>query len=68
MLIILTNYNKLKIWFINYKPFKVLLGLTECEIEKELGMDKQLHKRKLIMALNEFRNSNATLALDLFFD
>jgi len=46
----------------NVKSGKVLLGLSECEIEKELGMEKQLHKRKLIMALNEFRNPNTTLA------
>lgn len=45
----------------NVKSGKVLLGLSECEIERDLNMDKNLHRRKLMLALNEFRNANTTL-------
>lgn len=47
----------------NVKSGKVLLGLSETEIERDLGMEKILHRRKLSLALDEFkRNPSCTLA------
>ncbi|CAK8691010.1 unnamed protein product [Clavelina lepadiformis] len=46
----------------NIKSGKVLLGLTDAELEKCLGIDNPMHKRKLCLAIDEFRNPAVTIA------
>jgi len=41
----------------NVKSGKVLLGLSENEIERELKMENHFHRRKLLLALNELRTT-----------
>ncbi|XP_078488942.1 kazrin isoform X1 [Ciona intestinalis] len=46
----------------NIKSGKVLLGLSESELDKCLNIDNVLHRRKLWLAIEEFRNPAVTVA------
>lgn len=46
---------------VNIKSGKVLLGLTESELQLNLNIENSLHLRKLLLALDEFRNDHCTI-------
>nr|CAB3257978.1 kazrin [Phallusia mammillata] len=46
----------------NIKSGKVLLGLSDAELDNCLNIENPLHRRKICLAIDEFRNPSVTIA------